>query len=145
MEKVNLYIYSSIKSVKGSGIGIYILEAPDIHPEKGSNVLTQGVPLEGTRQYCVLALLKCALTRLRRQSDLHIYVDDIALYGDLINNLPIWVENMWITKRGTPVKYKDLWIQVCDLLKYHEWEVEHSKEHKYYKWQQFEAERRRHE
>ena len=145
MEKVNIYLYSSVKSINGQGIGVYVLEAPDIPFKEGSNPKPGIVSLEGQRLKCVLTLLKCTLKHIRRPSNLHIYVDDVALYGDLINNLPIWEQNMWITKRGTEVKNKDLWIQIYEMLKCHIYEVELSKTHKYYSWQQFEAERRNRE
>lgn len=143
MEKVDIYLYSNVKSIKGQGFGVYVLEAPDIPLKEGSNPKPGIVSLEGTKLNCVLTLLKCALERIRRPSNLHIYTDDVALYGDLINNLPIWIESNWITKRGTEVKNKELWLQIWGMLKCHVYEVELSKDHKFYKWQQFEAERRK--
>jgi len=146
MEKVNLYLYSSVKGVKGSGIGIYILEAPDIEStDKRSNTLTKIVNVEGTRMRCLLTESKCALERFRRPANLHIFVDDEALHRVFISDLQKWHDNNWRTVRGTEVKNRDLLEDIYDMLKCHVYEVEYSKDHKYYSWQQFEAERRIHE
>lgn len=143
MEKVNIYLYSSIRGRTGNGIGIYILEAPDVTPtEKKSNILTQVIDVEGTKSKCQLLVMKSALKRFKRPSNLHIFVDDNLLLREVIEFLPRWNSNGWKTTMGTEVRNKELWQQVWELLKCHVYELEYSKDHKYYKWQQFEAERR---
>ena len=146
MEKVNIYLYSSIRGRTGNGIGIYILEAPDVTPtEKKSNVLTRMIDVEGTKSKCQLLVMKSALERFKRPSNLHIFVDDNLLLREVIEFLPKWIENGFKTTMGTEVRNKELWQQVWDLLRCHVYELEYSKEHKYYKWQQFEADRRANE
>lgn len=145
MEKVNIYLYSSIRGRKGTGAGVYVLEAPDIEPtEKRSNVSTKIIDVEGTKSQCQLYVMKSALERLRRPSNLHIFVDDNLFLREVIEFLPKWSTNGWKTTMGTEVRNIELWQQIWELLHCHVYELEYSKDHQYYKWQQAEAERRAH-
>ena len=146
MEKVNIYLYSSIRGRTGTGKGIYILEAPDVVPtDQKSNSLANVVDVEGTKTQSQLYVMKSALERLKRPSNLHIFVDDHLFIREVIEFLPKWISNGWKTTMSTEVRNREQWQQVWDLLQCHVYELEYSKDHKYYKWQKYEAERRANE
>ncbi|MFC4891833.1 ribonuclease HI [Pseudofrancisella aestuarii] len=59
------------------------------------------------------------LKTLKRKCDITIYTDSKYLQNGILDWMPNWIKNNWKTKANKPVKNKDLWEELNNLVKSH--------------------------
>jgi ribonuclease HI len=109
---IELYTDGSCKSPGGPGGWAYILRIK----ETGSEMRNSGGDVATTNNKMELMPLIEGLQILPRPCDVIVYSDSQYLTKGLIEWLPDWKRNNWITSEKKPVKNVDLW-QIIDGLK----------------------------
>lgn len=142
MDNVNIYLYTTIKTVNASN-GAYgiVLEMP----REGKEAYTQtefGTLAKCTGVHAELKNLLYALRKLKKPCDLTIYTDsDYVKCG--INWVAGWIRSGWLNSKGSQVAYKEEWQEVMELLGKHLYHFELKTPHSYKSWLIAETERRK--
>ena len=114
MDKVIIYTDGACSGNPGPGGWAAILMYKDKSKEiTGSNIDTTNNIMEMT---AVIEGLKA----LKRPCDVQIYSDSSYVINAFKNNwLENWQNNGWRTSNKQPVKNKELWEELCSLIKVH--------------------------
>lgn len=133
--QVNIYVESNIKGAKAkNGIGMYILEA-----EIDGQVYTKTEKItmsDVSRNALELLVLKKALQRMTKSSEIRIFTCNDTIYGTFQNgwNL-VWADTGWTNKKGDKVKNWEQWKDITELLENHTFEITRES-HSYRTWMQ---------
>ena len=140
MKEVHIYLYSTVKGARsGNGAYTYVLET---ETNDGPYTKDETVKLHNVSAHkSVLLALVAALRRIRKDSYLVIYTDSNYVASNAKNNLTRWGKNGWKTARGEPVKHKEEWLEIKQLIARHSFEFVVSSEHSYYQWMKTNAEK----
>lgn len=120
MFDVNIYI---VTSVRGPAIreaaGEWIVE---FVTSKGTPVTRSGIVYKErtTEIALVLELMKDAFSILTKTCSVRVNTECEHVLNVMINHyLPIWEKNGWNNAKGQPVKNKELWQQLNELMSRH--------------------------
>lgn len=117
MDKVNIYLYTTIKGPRvREGSYTYILE---YMTEKGPVTLTKQDSITATENRAHLLILIKALERLRHPCELEVYTDSEYIRSGAVKWLKDWERRGWMTKKDRPVANKEEWQQASELLSRH--------------------------
>ena len=140
---VNLYIKVSIKGPKRkSGAYQYLLNA---ETSKGPHEVTElkTVEEDTTAHHLTLLALEEALGRMKKPSELHIYLEDKYVAGAIqqgwVHN---WQQSGWVNAKGKPVADAELWKHIMELLEEHLYDIHVDEEHEYTKWMRWMIDRK---
>ena len=118
MKKVNVYIYSGIRTIKKTdGAAGYVLSymtKKDIEATLSNIVYLEDV----TRHEAELEVLNQALSRLNTKDiEIDIYTDSSYLTSALdLDWIHKWQQSGWKNSKGEPVKHADKWQKTLILL-----------------------------
>lgn len=140
MDRVNLYIYTTVKGPgTKSGTYTYLLE---YITEKGPATLTkQGTLEDATENQAHLRTLRKALERLRKPCEIVIYTDSRYLKQGAEVWMKGWINTGWINARRKPVANREEWEPVAELLEKHLATFRVGIDHSYRNWIQTETEK----
>lgn len=117
MDKVNIYLYTTIKGPRArEGSYTYILE---YMTEKGPATLTEQGNLAATENRANLLVFIKALERIRRPCELEVYTDSEYIRSGTVKWLKDWERRGWMTAKGRPVANKEEWQQASELMARH--------------------------
>ena len=140
---VNLYIKVSLKGPKRkSGAYQYLLNA---ETSKGPHEVTElrVVEEETTVHHLTLLAFNAALGRMKKPSELHIYLEDSYVRNVFERGwLEEWKKNGWLNARNKPVVDAELWQSIVNLLDEHLYDFHVGEEHEYTEWMQWMMERK---
>lgn len=132
---VNLYIRVSIKGPKRtSGAYQYLLNAETSKGPQPRGAM-KTVEEDTTAHHLTLLALEEALGRMKRPSELHIYLEDPYVFNVFHRGwLEEWQQNGWKNARNKPVTDVDLWKRIVKLLEEHLYDFHVGEEHEYTEW-----------
>lgn len=140
---VNLYIKVSLKGPKRkSGAYQYLLNT---ETSKGPHEVTElkGVEEETTAHHLTLLALEEALGRMKKPSELHIYLEDPYVCNVFRRGwIEEWKQNGWVNARNKPVVDAELWQSIVNLLDEHLYDFHVGEEHEYTEWMQWMMDRK---
>lgn len=140
---VNLYIKVSLKGPKRkSGAYQYLLNA---ETSKGPYEVTdlKVVEEETTAHHLTLLALEAALGRMKKPSELHIYLEDSYVCNVFRRGwIEEWQQNGWKNARNKPVVDAELWQNIVKLLDEHLYDFHVGEEHEYTEWMQWMMDRK---
>lgn len=139
MKEINIYLYSTIKGCcVRNGAYSFVLE---MNTKKGPVTLKKVEAIEKmTAHQSELCALAAALKRISKSSRLVIYTDSNYVAVNTRDCLISWKKNGWKTAKGKPVKNREEWQEVYQLIKGHSFKFVVSREHSYYQRMKKEAE-----
>ena len=139
MKEVNIYLYTTIRGTRAKrGAYCYVLE---MNTAKGPATLTNSEQVEEmTAHRAELTAFVAALKRILKSSRLTVYTDSHYLAVNTMDCLASWKKNGWKNAKGLPVKHKEEWQEVYELIRKHGFKFEVSSVHSYYQWMKKEAE-----
>lgn len=91
----------------------YVLEAPGGWTKHETGECT------GTMHGVTLQILIKALGRYHKPSQITIHAADEWILNMLQNQLPAWEQNGFSNAKGEPIKYREDWEQLANLIKIH--------------------------
>ncbi|MCM1387832.1 MAG: hypothetical protein NC231_10920 [Bacillus sp. (in: Bacteria)] len=140
MSKVNVYIYTTIKSPrKRQGAYTYLLES---ETSKGTATRSATEFLENvTAHQAELMALTAALKRICKHCDLTIYTDSVYVPSCVGKWLDKWQQDNWINAKGQPVANMEEWQDLACLLNEHSYHFVLGENHSYHEWLKAESER----
>lgn len=140
MSRVNIYIYTTIKSPrKKQGAYTYILE---VDTSKGAATRSATKLLEDvTAHQAELAALAAALKRICKSCELVIYMDSVYVSACIEKWLDKWEQDNWMNAKGRPVANVEEWKELACLLNEHSYQFVVGENHSYYEWLKAESER----
>lgn len=112
----------------------YVLEAP------GGRTVYQLGETTGTMHGITLQVLIKALRRYQKPSRLTIHAADEWVLQMLLHQLPAWEQNGFTNAKGEPIKYREDWEQLANLIKIHTITIAPGR-HTYSAWLQSEMEK----
>lgn len=141
MDKVNIYIYTTVKGPgTKSGTYTYLLECIT---EKGPATLTKQGTLENvTENQANLQVLIEALERMTKKCQLTVFTDSRYLQQGAETWINDWRQSGWMTARKKPVANREEWEKAADLLGRHETSFQVEVNHSYRNWIQTETEKK---
>ncbi|APC97462.1 ribonuclease HI [Francisella frigiditurris] len=86
---------------------------------KGNVKELYGAEKETTNNRMELLAAINTLKTLKRRCDITIYTDSKYLQNGILEWMPNWIKNNWKTKANKPVKNKDLWEELSNLVNLH--------------------------
>lgn len=117
MDKVNIYLYTTIKGPRTSeGSYTYVLEKIT---SKGPGTLTKQGSITATENRANLLILIKALKRMTRPCELDIYTNSEYIRSGALKWLKDWERRGWVTAKGRPVANKEEWQQAAELMARH--------------------------
>lgn len=141
MDRVNLYIYTTVKGpgVK-SGSYTFLLE---YDTEKGPVTLTkQGTLADVTEHQAHLRIFREAMERLKRPCEVEIHTDSRYLQMGVQEWLNDWVKAGWENRRGKPVANREEWQKIAEILERNLVSFRVGEPHPYRIWLQAETEKK---
>lgn len=138
MKKVNVYIYTTVKSPrKKRGAYVYLLEADT---SKGAATRFDVQPLENvTANQAGLDALAAALKRIYKCCSLIIYMDSAHIAACAEKWLEKWRKDGWKNAKGRQVANMEEWEELAHLLDVHNCQFVIGAKHPYYEWMKAEA------
>lgn len=112
----------------------YVLEAPGGWTKHETGECT------GTMHGVTLQILIKALSRYHKPSQITIHAADEWILNMLQNQLPAWEQNGFSNAKGEPIKYREDWEQLANLIKIHTITIAPGR-HTYSAWLQSEMEK----
>lgn len=112
----------------------YVLEAPGGWTKHETGECT------GTMHGVTLQILIKALGRYHKPSQITIHAADEWILNMLQNQLPAWEQNGFSNAKGEPIKYREDWEQLANLIKIHTITIAPGR-HTYSAWLQSEMEK----
>lgn len=88
---------------------------------------------EGTGHHCFMQALAAALARMKKGSCLCLHGSDSYILGMIDNHLEGWAGNGFLDARGNPLKNRETWETLWELLKPHDYHVAYGV-HEYTEW-----------
>lgn len=124
MQDVNIYIETSIKGVQSQkAAGIYVMECIKYDGDDSKVVGTKDglVCMENaTEKELVLELLKDAFSRFTKSCSVQVITKCGYISGAINKHWFLdWKKNGWISKKGAPVAYKEIWEPLSEFLERH--------------------------
>jgi ribonuclease HI len=113
---VELYTDGACSGNPGPGGWGYILK----HPASGKESEASGAELVTTNNKMELQAVIEGLSALKRRSRVELYSDSLYVLKGLREWMEAWKAKGWRTADKKPVKNKELWLQLDDLLQKHE-------------------------
>lgn len=117
--KVSIYSHTTLKSPNSrSGHCIYVIETKDLPYITGKNPLTESGPITdvSVNEAQLITLLR-ALKRLKASSNAEIEINTETYYIQSgIRRIEDYRTSGWITSKGKPVKYREIWEQIAAIL-----------------------------
>lgn len=140
MSRVNIYIYTTVKSPrKRQGAYTYILE---VDTNKGTATRSATKILENTTAHqAEIIALAAALKRICKSCELIIYMDSVYIPACVEKWLNKWQQDDWINAKCQPVANMEEWKELACLLNEHSYQFVVGENHPYYEWLKSEAER----
>ncbi len=139
--KVNIYTYTNIRGLrKKDGVAWYILETMT---SKGEASVGDKLQLEQcTGNQAQLTVLLEAVRRLKEALEVHVYTESsFVAAGWRSGWIEGWKKTEWMTQKGEPVAYREMWQELEERLRVHN-VIFHVKEsHPYSGWFAFEEEK----
>ena len=138
---VNLYIKVSLKGPKRkSGAYQYLLNA---ETSKGPQPRGAKKNIEETTAHHLTFLaLEEALGRMRKPSEIHIYLDEPYVCNVFRRGwIEEWKQNGWVNARNKPVVDAELWRNIAKLLDEHLYDFHVGEEHEYTEWMNWKMEK----
>lgn len=150
MRKVNIYLWSSVKSLKtaetlNEAVGYIIQSQTSKGPaEVGETVLLTDICEKVTANQSEIIALELALKRINIKCELHVYTESQYLASSIENGwLEEWKAHSWKTKNGKECANKDEWQQLDELLTGHEIHFHTKEPHEFKNWLRSEVEEHR--
>ena len=112
----------------------YALKAPGADPKYKTG------ESKGTLHEVTLLVLIGALSRYRRPSRITIHAADTWVLNMMLHQLPAWEQNGFSNAKGEPIKYREDWEQLANLIKIHTITIAPGR-HTYSAWLQSEMEK----
>lgn len=140
--KAEIYIESNIKgAARRDGVVGYVIEA---QTSKGPATVTQFIQVaNATKNLADLIGLQNALSRIKTESELVIYIDNTHIQSAIVCGwVEWWKEDGWVTSKRKPVANKDVWADILSVLGERLPLFGDGETHKYKKWLESELERR---
>lgn len=130
MDKVNIYIYTTIKGPgTKSGSYTYLLE---YITDRGPATLTKQGELERvTENQANLQVLIKALQRLKKQCEVTIWTESRYLQQGAEHWIHDWQQSGWMTARKKPVANREEWEKTAELMGRHETSFRVEQDHSY--------------
>ena len=144
MKKVNVYIYSGIRTIKKTdGAAGYVLSymtKKDIEATLSNIVYLEDV----TRHDAELEVLNQALSRLNTKDiEIDIYTDSSYLTSALdLDWIHKWQQSGWKNSKGEPVKHADKWQKTLILLNGTRFYIYTNQHHEYSNWLKSQCEKK---
>lgn len=144
MKKVNVYIYSGIRTIKKTdGAAGYVLSymtKKDIEATLSNIVYLEDV----TRHEAELEVLNQALSRINTKDiEIDIYTDSSYLTSALdLDWIHKWQQSGWKNSKGEPVKHADKWQKTLILLNGTRFYIYANQHHEYSNWLKSQCEKK---
>lgn len=140
MKKVNIYIYTTVKSPrKKQGAYTYVLE---VETNKENATRSDTKVLEHiTAHQAELTALVAAIKRIYKHCDLTIYMDSVHVAECTEKWMKKWRDAGWKNAKGQQVANIEKWRELACLLDEHSYRFIIGEQHSYYEWMKAEAER----
>lgn len=88
---------------------------------------------KGTGHSCFMQAMIAALGRMKKESHICLHGPDDYILNMVDKNLMGWATQGFLGCRGRPLKNRDLWERIWELLKAHDYHVAHGV-HEYTEW-----------
>ena len=138
IDECNIYIETSLSfPKKGDGIvGIIFTDHDDEHSKQ-----LFGTVKDMTSHEAVLIGIKTALQYTDAFKVIHLHLSSPYAAGSL-KYIPSWQANGWITSRGNPVKYANIWQEIAKKMQNKEFHVHLNEVNGYRRWLRYECDNR---
>ena len=150
MRIVNIYLWSSVKSLKtaetlNAAVGYIVQIQTSKGPaEVGKTVLLNDLYEKTTANHSEIVALRLALSRINIKCELHMYTENQYLASTIENGwLEQWKDNDWKTKTGKECANKEEWQQLDKFLEGNEIHFHVKENHEFKKWLKEEVEKNR--
>lgn len=139
---VNMYLETATRGIRrGTGWYGYVLECFD--SRGNAHTVQEFRKTEDVTPNQLILLCFCAaLNRMRKQSEIMVYTDQLYLRGNYTSHLPMWQGNGWKTARGETVANVELWKRVAELTRWHQICFARDYQHSYKNWMVSELQKR---
>lgn len=133
MKTVNIYLNSDINSTKkANGKYMYILE---LMTEKEPITLTATEKVEtATKNEVHIMGLAKALSRLKGECELCIYLENEYVYNSINHYLPGWKERGWKNSKNEEIKNIAEWQYIASILEKYNYQLQLHQDHAYRDW-----------
>jgi len=138
IDECNIYIETSLVWPK-EGDGIVGIVFTDFEDENTKQLF--GVVKDTTAHEAVLIGIKTALKYTGRYKVIHLHLSS-AYAASSLKYIPSWKESGWITSRGKPVKYADIWQEIDKYLQEKELKIHWNEVNGYRRWLKNECDNR---
>lgn len=115
--KIEIYTHTTMKSPRDrNGVCIYVIETKELPYVQGKNPLTEMGPItDASANEAQLTTLLRALKRLKGSSDIEINSEAFYI-KQMLERLQDYRRAGWKTAKGQPIKYRDIWQKVAEIL-----------------------------
>lgn len=135
MEKINIYIHTSIRSVRQQAMGfiIWVLEFMTSKGEPAT--ITNKKEITASWKEAELTALTQALSRVKKPCELTIYTENINIISSLNNGwVDKWAVNDWKNAKGEQIENADKWQELHKAIAIHTVSQALDKENEYTSW-----------
>lgn len=135
MEKINIYIHTSIRSVRQQAMGfiIWVLEFMTSKGEPAT--ITNKKEITATWKEAELTALIQALVRVKKPCELTIFTENINIISAFNNGwMDKWSANDWKNAKGEQIENADKWQELYKVISMHTISEALDKENEYTSW-----------